>query len=32
MGDVVYHQAAIRLQRYLAGEKLNDFFSLMEDR
>lgn len=32
-GDVVYHQAAVRLQRYFAGEKLDDFFaSLMEDK
>lgn len=32
-GDVVYYQAATRLQRYLAGENLDDFFSsLMEDK
>lgn len=32
-GDIVYHQAATRLQRYMAGEKLDDFFaSLMEDK
>lgn len=32
-GDIVHHQSAIRLQRYLAGEKLDDFFSsLMEDK
>lgn len=32
-GDVVYHQAATRMQRYLTGEKLDDFFSsLMEDK
>ncbi|OJI82504.1 hypothetical protein ASPTUDRAFT_43752 [Aspergillus tubingensis CBS 134.48] len=31
--DIVYHQAATRLQRYLAGEQLDDFFSaLMEDK
>ncbi|OOF99276.1 hypothetical protein ASPCADRAFT_42848 [Aspergillus carbonarius ITEM 5010] len=31
--DVVYHQATTRLQRYLAGEKLDDFFSaLMDDK
>ena len=31
--DVVYHQAAVRLQRYMNGEKLDDFFSsLMEDK
>ncbi|GAP91299.1 putative cytochrome P450 oxidoreductase [Rosellinia necatrix] len=32
-GDIIYHQAAERLRRYQAGEKLDDFFqSLMEDR
>ncbi|KAB8203803.1 cytochrome P450 [Aspergillus parasiticus] len=32
-GDIVYHQAATRLRRYLAGEQLDDFFSaLMEDK
>ncbi|KAJ8123342.1 hypothetical protein ONZ43_g685 [Nemania bipapillata] len=32
-GDIVYHQAAERLKRYQAGEKLDDFFqSLMEDK
>lgn len=32
-GDIVHHQSIIRLQRYLAGEKLDDFFlSLMEDK
>ncbi|RAH81023.1 putative cytochrome P450 [Aspergillus japonicus CBS 114.51] len=31
--DVVYHQAQTRLQRYLAGERLDDFFSaLMDDK
>jgi len=31
--DVVLHQAAKRLQKYQAGEKLDDFFtSLMEDK
>ncbi|KAL4915002.1 cytochrome P450 [Aspergillus aurantiobrunneus] len=31
--DVIYHQAATRLQRSLDGEKLDDFFtSLMEDK
>ncbi|KAL4877972.1 cytochrome P450 [Aspergillus karnatakaensis] len=31
--DVVYHQAVTRLKRYLAGEKLDDFFSsLMDDK
>ncbi|PLB48584.1 putative cytochrome P450 [Aspergillus steynii IBT 23096] len=31
--DVIYHQAATRLQRYLNGEELDDFFSsLMEDK
>ncbi|KAJ5669556.1 hypothetical protein N7462_010626 [Penicillium macrosclerotiorum] len=32
-GDIVYHQAATRLRRYMAGERLDDFFeSLMEDK
>lgn len=32
-GGIVYRQAATRLQRYLAGEKLDDFFSsLIEDK
>ncbi|KAI1128030.1 cytochrome P450 [Nemania abortiva] len=32
-GDIVYRQAAERLRRYQAGEKLDDFFqSLMEDK
>ncbi|KAE8157259.1 cytochrome P450 [Aspergillus tamarii] len=32
-GDVIYHQAVTRLQRYQSGEKLDDFFSsLMEDK
>ncbi|KAI1425882.1 cytochrome P450 [Xylaria sp. FL1777] len=32
-GDIVYHQAAERLRRYQAGEKLDDFFqALMEDK
>ncbi|KAL3450480.1 cytochrome P450 [Aspergillus insuetus] len=32
-GDIVYHQASTRLKRYLAGEKLDDFFqALMEDK
>ena len=31
--DVVYHQAAVRLQRYMNGESVDDFFSaLMEDK
>ncbi|KAL5362000.1 putative cytochrome P450 [Aspergillus floccosus] len=31
--DVVYHQAATRLRRYMQGEKLEDFFSsLMDDK
>lgn len=31
--DVVYHQAAVRLQLYMNGEELDDFFSsLMEDK
>lgn len=31
--DVVYHQTAVRLQRYMNGESLDDFFSaLMEDK
>lgn len=33
IGDVYYHQAANRLKRYQAGEKLDDFFTcLMEDK
>ncbi|KAF9894465.1 hypothetical protein FE257_007968 [Aspergillus nanangensis] len=32
-GDIVHHQARTRLERYLADEKLDDFFtSLMEDK
>ncbi|KAI0965824.1 cytochrome P450 [Xylaria arbuscula] len=32
-GDICYHQAAERLKRYQAGEKLDDFFqALMEDK
>lgn len=32
-GDIVYHQANTRLQRYKQGEKLDDFFSnLMDDK
>ena len=31
--DVVYHRAAVRLQLYMNGEELDDFFSsLMEDK
>lgn len=32
-GDIVYHQAKTRIQRYEAGEELDDFFAaIMEDK
>jgi hypothetical protein len=32
-GDIVYNRATTRLKRYMAGEKLDDFFTaMMEDK